>query len=292
MKGIRYYYTACLPPAYRKGGRSSSLIGSQFFWAAWNGGSGVEKACEIMGSPRTRPGPLRRSRGRSREHLPPSTLGPNQRASPNMPPTLDAERGAETICGANLSLRGKSREAREYRLAYIGAPALTSPSRGVPWRREIARLLHAASDCYSARVIRGPETGGCILEGRREGCGRFLCIFRRWRGDTEDKKLHLPSRSMRGGINRRALGEDRGSRSGDKQGGRGRDEDHFSAICIWEKGEKEGLFILRKSSGRKTAEEGKEEERLSFPLHLLRSREEMCIWTDELRGGRPNGRSG
>ncbi len=31
MKGIRYYYTACLPPAYRKGGRSSSLIGSQFF---------------------------------------------------------------------------------------------------------------------------------------------------------------------------------------------------------------------------------------------------------------------
>ena len=53
MKGIRYYYTACLPPAYRKGGRSSSLIGSQFFWAAWNGGSGVEKACEIMGSPRT-----------------------------------------------------------------------------------------------------------------------------------------------------------------------------------------------------------------------------------------------
>ena len=183
MKGIRYYYTACLPPAYRKGGRSSSLIGSQFFWAAWNGGSGVEKACEIMGSPRTRPGPLRRSRGRSREHLPPSTLGPNQRASPNMPPTLDAERGAETICGANLSLRGKSREAREYRLAYIGAPALTSPSRGVPWRREIARLLHAASDCYSARVIRGPETGGCILEGRREG-GLWALLYA-YSGDGE-----------------------------------------------------------------------------------------------------------
>ncbi len=72
---------------------------------------------------------------------------------------------------------------------------------------------------------------------------------------------------------------------GTNKGGRERDEDHFSALCIWEKGEKEGLFILRKSSGRKTADGGKKEKILSFSLHLLRSGEEKCIRTDELRGG-------
>ncbi len=97
---------------------------------------------------------------------------------PSMPKELQKRSAVPTF-----SYGGKSREAREYRLAYIGAPALPSPSRGVPWRREIARLLHAASDCYSARVIRGPETGGCILEGRREG-GLWALLYA-YSGDGE-----------------------------------------------------------------------------------------------------------
>ncbi len=41
---------------------------------------------------------------------------------------------------------------------------------------------------------------------------------------------------------------------GTNKGGRERDEDHFSALCIWEKGEKEGFVyseeVIRAEDGR------------------------------------------
>ncbi len=174
MKGIRYYYTACLPPAYRKGGRSSSLIGSQFFgrrgmeevgwrrpvrlWAARAHGLALSVEAEEDRGSISLPRPWARTK-----EPPPICL------PPSMPKEVQKRSAVPTF-----SYGGKSREAREYRLAYIGAPSHRRPEVFLGGEKLPGSCMQRATVIPRASFAAPKPAGASLRGGGREGCGRFF----------------------------------------------------------------------------------------------------------------------